>query len=100
MGEEEIPQGQPMMLKVHFLLKDNVDPTARVDLNKTIACLDTDTAAQIVEKALDKLPERPPGEFILWHPTRRMLFPDNQIVALSGVDTTEILDIRPRIQRF
>ena len=60
--------GQPIILKVHFIFKDNVDPTASVDLNKSIQVLDTDNAEQVVEKALDKLPERPQGEYILWQP--------------------------------
>ena len=93
-------EGNPFILKVHFIFKDNVDPTASVDLNKTIQVLDTDNADQVIDKALDKLPERPQGEFILWQPKRHTLFLPHQIVGATDIDTSEILDIRPKIQRF
>ncbi|BFU24230.1 filopodin, putative [Entamoeba histolytica HM-1:IMSS-B] len=89
-----------VILRIHFIFKDNTSPTASVDLVKSVAVLDTDTAAQIVDKALDKLPERPQGEFILWQPTRHTLFLPNQILAAAGYDSTETLDIRPLNQRF
>ncbi|KAL7719051.1 Talin [Entamoeba marina] len=88
------------VLRIHFIFKDNDSPTASVDLIKSIAVLDTDTAAIIVEKALDKLPEKPQGDFILWQPTRHTLFLPQQVLASVGYDKSETLDVRPRMQRF
>ncbi|KAL7721084.1 Talin [Entamoeba marina] len=88
------------VLRIHFIFKDNVSPTASVDLIKSIAVLDTDTAAIIVEKALDKLPENHKVILFLWQPTRHTLFLPQQVLASVGYDKSETLDVRPRMQRF